>query len=1128
MRSKTMPYEDGNPPSIALPAAPASGSSRPRASLEWAMAGTQAVTDSQLVVIGSSAGGIEALSQVVTSLPSDFSAPIVIAQHLDPRRPSHLGDILSRHSTLPIKVVEETAALEDGVIFVVPSNRLVEIVDSELRLRPAKPGSVAPSVDLLLETAAAAFGPGLIAVILTGSGSDGSDGAWHVKQAGGAVVIENPATALFPSMPRSISPSLVDATADLDSIGEVLRDLLAAGGAAPQGREGREFAKLLDRIRERSGIDFSTYKTATIIRRLRGRMGATGHASLVEYARHLETDGEEYARLISSLLIKVTEFFRDPKVFDYLRDQILPMLIDEALLEGRQLRVWSAGCSTGEEAYSLAITLLEAIGDGVTLDVRVFATDIDGTAIAFARRGLYPPAALQKVSTPIRERYFIKSDGGYEVAKSLRSLITFGEHDLGARAPFPRIDLILCRNVLIYFTVPLQRAALETFGFSLRDDGRLVLGPSETVAAMPAPYVEDHARMRIYRRVPGPTPLPLARAKPVRPHRDLEAPLERAIRSTRREVQVAADSTDAAEGLLLDLGLGVVVVDVRYYITRINTAARRMLGIHGLAFDQDFIHLAESLPSTAVRAAIDAALVGKTTRTVHEVEAAEGSAADPRFLEMAVRPYVPPAGALGGAIVELSDVSQAEHDRLSSEHAERRLERTAGVNRRLLSANEELTALVAQLRMSNQSMLQSSEEAQSGREEVETLNEEFQATNEELETLNEELTASVEELRIANEDLAAHTLALRSQTVALEDQKQQGEEEHNRLQSVLASLADAVVAVDHEGKTLATNRAYDRLFGGPDATIKPEDLAGLPLPKNEWPQQRAARGERFRIEFAVSDPAGNRRWFEAVAEPLTSQDRTWGGVVAIRDLSERTMRLSLERLMAAAGHELKTPTAALHNYLQLVDRHLTDGETKEAGRYAARALSQTRRLDRLIERLLDVSRIQNGQLELLLEVVDLVAVVRSAVEVAQVLPKAPPIRVKAGPEPMRVRADPGRLEQVLLNLLANAMEHAPGSATIDVTVRITGGRAEVAVRDHGAGVAAEDVRKMFEPYTRLGHPHRAPGLGLGLYVAREIVTAHGGEIDATSRLGKGTVMTVRLPLAARRTRAGTAQTRAPA
>ena len=1072
--------------------------------------------DAQLVVIGSSAGGIEALSRVVASLPADFPAPIVIAQHLDPRRPSHLGEILSRHATLPITIVEDAASLQDGVIFVVPSNRLVEIVRGRLHLKPARAGRVAPSVDLLLESAAAAFGPGLTAVILTGSGTDGSAGAWHVKQAGGSVVIENPATAMFPSMPRSIAPSLVDATADLDSIGTVLSDLIHADGVPANGRDGKAFAALLERVRERSGIDFSTYKTATIIRRLRGRMGATGHSSIGAYAKQLESDAEEYARFISSLLIKVTEFFRDPKVFQYLREQTMPEVISDARRRGRELRVWSAGCSTGEEAYSLAIMIAEAQADAPNpLDVRVFATDIDSAAIAFARRGLYPPAALQKVPAPILDRYFVKADGGYEVAKSLRSVMTFGEHDLGARAPFPRIDLILCRNVLIYFTVPMQRAALETFGFSLRDGGRLVLGQSETVAAMPTPFVEEHARLRIYRRAPGPPVLPLTRAKPIRPARDHEAPLERAILSTRRDVQTTTDSSEAAEALLLDLRHGIVVVDARYYIIRINTAARRMLGIHGLAFDQDFIHLAEFLPSTQVRAAIDAALGGKTTTTVHEIEAAGISAEGSRFIETIVRPYVRRVGAVEGAVIELSDISRAEHNRQSSTRAARRLDRAAVVNRRLLRANDELTALVAQLRLANQAMLESSEEAQAGREEVETLNEEFQATNEELETLNEELTASVEELRIANDDLAARTEELRLQTVALEDQKRHSEEEHDRLQSVLTSLGDAVVAVDHEGHTVATNPAYDRLFGGPDAVFRPEDLAGLPLPKADWPQRRAARGERFRMEFAVSDPEGARRWFEAVTEPLTVEDRTWGGVVAIRDVSERTMRLSLERLMAAAGHELKTPTAAIHNYLQLVDRNLTDGDVEEAATYSARALVQTRRLATLIERLLDVSRIQTGQLELRLDRIDVSAVVRTAVEVAQVLPRAPTIRLKAPPKGVFVQADPGRLEQVFLNLLANAIEHAPASKTIDVEVKRSRRHAVIEVRDHGPGIASEDLRTMFEAYTRLGKPHRGSGLGLGLYVAREIVIAHGGEIEATSVVGTGTVLTVQVPLARR-------------
>ena len=207
--------------------------------------------------------------------------------------------------------------------------------------------------------------------------------------------------------------------------------------------------------------------------------------------------------------------------------------------------------------------------------------------------------------------------------------MTFGEHDLGARAPFPRIDLILCRNVLIYFTVPMQRAALETFGFSLRDGGRLVLGPSETVAAMPGLYDEDQGRLRVYRRAQGGPPLPLARALPARPPQERARHLDAAIRSTRRDVQVAADSTRSCREAAARPEPRGRRRRRRYYITRINTAARRMLGIHGLAFDQDFIHLAESLPSTAIRTAIDAALGGKTTTAVYEVDATDVSAKGP-------------------------------------------------------------------------------------------------------------------------------------------------------------------------------------------------------------------------------------------------------------------------------------------------------------------------------------------------------------------------------------------------------------------------------------------------------------------------------------------------------------------
>jgi two-component system CheB/CheR fusion protein len=1071
----------------------------------------------QLVVIGSSAGGIEALSRVVASLPADFPAPIVIAQHLDPRRQSHLADILGRHSSLPIRVVDEpTTALEAGVVFVVPSNRLVELVDGVLRVRPAKRGLIAPSIDLLLTSAARSFGERLIAVILTGTGSDGSAGAWDVKQAGGTVVIENPATAMFPSMPGSVSPSLVDARADLDAIGDVVTGLLRSGDDLAEGDEQGALARLLDRIKERSGIDFAAYKPATIGRRLRGRMSATGSPSVAEYAALVDRDPAEYELLVSSLLIKVTEFFRDPKLWDHLRDRLLPRLIGEARRERperRELRVWAAGCSTGEEAYSLAMTIAEVLRDDPEPpEVRIFATDIDGAAIGFARRGIYPPGALTGVPEALRERYFNRTSGGFEVVKGLRSQMIFGEHDLSARVPFPRIDLLLCRNVLIYFAAPLQRIALETFAFSLRVDGRLVLGPSESVSVLPESYAEEHARLRIYRRLAGPRAIPHAWWKVVPTSRQPDHTLNRAILETRHDVDAAADHLAAAEGVLLGLDVGVVVVDPHYDVVRINTVARRMLGIHGVAFDQDFVHLADALPSTAVRKAIDAALKGKSGTTNLEVESVDLAGDSTRHVEMTVRPYRSESGTVDGAVIELTDVTRIEETRRSHARLQQRLERAAVVNDRLLRANDELTALVAELRLSNKAMLRSSEEAQAGREEVETLNEEFQATNEELETLNEELTATVEELRVANEDLAARTEESRLQAALIAEQKRETEQEHHRLSSILASMGDALVAVDHEGRTVATNLVYDRLFGGPTADVRLEDVAGLPFQPDDLPQQRAARGERFRVEFAVSGSDGNRRWYEAVAEPLTAEDRTWGGVVSIRDVSERTMRLSLERLMAAAGHELKTPTAAMHNYLQLVERRLESGDVDDAATYAARAAVQAHRLSELVERLFDISRIQTGQLEIVAERIDLVAVVREAIEVSSVLPNAPAIQLRAPSRPLTVLGDAGRLEQVFLNVLANAIDHAAGSGSIEVLARRSGPHAEVRVRDHGDGIPAEDLSVLFEAYTRLGQPQRSGGLGLGLFLSREIVAAHGGSISATSRLHAGTTISVRLPV----------------
>ncbi|MBV9580519.1 MAG: hypothetical protein JO057_18205, partial [Chloroflexi bacterium] len=533
----------------------------------------------QLVVIGASAGGIEALSTVVATLPTPFPSPIVVAQHLDPTRLSHLQEILARRSTLAVRTVTDTEPLEAGVVYVVPADRHVEITDHAVSLR-AEAGRTRPkpSIDRLLASAAEIFKDQLIAVILTGLGSDGADGARRVNELGGTVIIQNPQTASHPDMPLSLAPTIVDVVAELDTIGPLLNELLTGADGLLQGDDNRRLRALLERVRTRSGIDFSAYREPTIRRRLQRRMLDTSSPTLEDYVRYLQRHPDEYDRLANSFLINVTDFFRDTNLFTHLHDVLLPELIADARrMERTELRLWSAGCSTGEEAYSLAMLASELLGDTEDLTVRVFATDVDAEAVAFARRGIYPDSALKNLSSELRGRYLNRIDSAYEVRKSVRGMVVFGQHDLGQRAPFPRIDLVLCRNVLIYFTSELQRRALQLFAFGLREGGYLVLGKAESSSPMPEYFSVIDARLKIFRRQGERVLIPPARIRDAAPVQASGGPSARLVvpgveselaRAHARQVTPSPPSR--GDQVLLQLPIGLVLVDPKYDIQSIN------------------------------------------------------------------------------------------------------------------------------------------------------------------------------------------------------------------------------------------------------------------------------------------------------------------------------------------------------------------------------------------------------------------------------------------------------------------------------------------------------------------------------------------------------------------------------
>ncbi len=394
---------------------------------------------SDLVVVGSSAGGIEALSILVSTLPTNFPAPLVLAQHLDPNRPSSLDTILQKRTNLVVEVVQSDTKLYPGRIYVVPSNRHVSIKDHHVQLLDDRMKRPRPSVDTLLSTAAESYGEHLIAVILTGSGSDGAIGTVDVKNAGGTVIVQDPKTARYPSMPLALPPTVIDFEVDIEHVGPLLYDLLTGVNIPPTEERTEDLLRaILEHVNRQANIDFRPYQNSTILRRISRRMMVTHNRTMREYVEYLRMNPEEVGDLVKAFLINVTQFFRDADAFAYLRNEMLPILIARARERDHILRFWTAGCATGEESYSLAMLLADLLGTEVSeWSIKIFATDLDEAAITFARRGFYTENLLNGVPQEYCERFFERVDHGYRVSKTLRQMVIFGQQNLSSQCTFP-------------------------------------------------------------------------------------------------------------------------------------------------------------------------------------------------------------------------------------------------------------------------------------------------------------------------------------------------------------------------------------------------------------------------------------------------------------------------------------------------------------------------------------------------------------------------------------------------------------------------------------------------------------------------------------------------------------------
>jgi len=715
-----------------------------------------------IVGVGASAGGLEAFTELLSHLPDDTGMAFVLIQHLDPSHDSHLTELLSKESKMRVSEVKGDTRAEPNHVYVIPPRCNLGISDGVLNTPPRPDSGRNMPVDSFLRALAADRGSKACGVVLSGTASDGTLGLQAIKAAGGTTFAQELGTAKFDGMPRSaIASGVVDFVLPPADIARQLAAMARDPRVPVEPPEAieppgdRELAKILRLVRSATGVDFTHYKHGTLVRRIKRRMALRGFETLEDYSRNLEQNHEEALALCESFFVTVTEFFREPAVFEELKKRVFPALVANRA-PGDPIRIWVPGCATGEEAYSIAIGLIEFLDQtGVSFPFEIFATDISESAIEKARAGTYTGAALAHVSPQRLARFFTRSERGYQVAKIIRDACVFARHDVAHDPPFSKLDLISFCNVLIYLGDVLQRNVLSILHYSLKPTGFLVLGPSESVGKLSESFHQLAQAHKIYGMLP-------VGDKPAPSHSDGHrvegrVDLRRSIAEGRagREVLKEADRLVLAEhgppGAIIDDAMNVVQV-------RGRTAP--------------YLELSPGEPTRNLLKMAREGLIaglGKAIRTARQTDAAakeDGFRIEDggqlRDVTIKVVPFRSSSSSEEGYFLVLFEeagpnggtsatrkpaIQDAILDGIRDEQENARL------RRELAATKEYLQSIVEDHATTLEELRAAGEEAQAGNEELETAQEELESANEELNTLNEELKISNVEFSKVNRDL---------------------------------------------------------------------------------------------------------------------------------------------------------------------------------------------------------------------------------------------------------------------------------------------------------------------------------------------------------------------------------------
>ena len=702
-----------------------------------------------LVGIGASAGGLEAFTELLSHLPDDTGMSFVLIQHLDPDHESHLTELLSKASRMPVSEVDGETLAQANHVYVISPHRNLGLSHGVLETPPRPASGRNMPIDSFFRALAADQGRKALGVVLSGTGSDGTLGLQAIKAVGGATFAQEKRTAKFEAMPGSaIAAGVADFVLPLAGIA---RQLVAVARDFEPGvpvAGAPALAKILRLVRGATGVDFTHYKHSTIQRRIKRRMGLRGFATLEDYIQLLEQNSAEAHALCEDCLITVTAFFREPDVFEELKKTVFPAIIENRGAKD-PIRIWVPGCATGEEAYSIAMCLTEVLDDAkVSLPFEVFATDISEAAIEKARAGTYTGAALANISPQRLKRFFTRAERGLQIAKSIRDVCVFARHNLAQDPPFSKLDLVSCCNVLIYLGPDLQRKVLSILQYALKPTGFLVLGPSESIGTLSEAFhpVEQTHRIYCVRHAADP---PAPRLAEGHRNEDRADPRPR-IAAGREEPDLARE---ADRLVLAEHGPPGVVIDDDMNIVQVRGRTSPFLELSPGEPTQNLLKLA--------REGLIAGL-GKAIRAARQTNAAakEGGfriedGGQLKDVTIKVIPFRGPSSSKERySLVLFEDAGPGRVPLAIDEPASGDGGGSTRLRRELLATKDYLQSVIEDHAATLEELRAANEEAQAGNEELETAQEELESANEELNTLNEELKISNVGFIQVNRDLA--------------------------------------------------------------------------------------------------------------------------------------------------------------------------------------------------------------------------------------------------------------------------------------------------------------------------------------------------------------------------------------